>query len=237
MGAVATIDTRGAEKLSVKKMKVRTDAIDYLNKHVPWISRTRQENRRLCERIDEMMPLINGMLGESGRRTVGVMRGRYADAVGKVGDDEVLSERVAKLRELHDTLVAMGRHEITGGRARVLAYLLADSEALVCKKMGSAHLRLYASTSDYSCLCLAKKHFERAMANWEAIDPQGLDYAKVLYWLAITHYMDGKFGEALKNVRKCVLAADGRPDREWLQRKALALQSDIEIEVRERLLR
>jgi len=234
--AVVANDTRGAAhagamKISAKKIKARIDAIDYFNKHVPWAAGDyRQPDSRACARIRETLPMVESSLDDSYRRVIRAMKGRYGRAMEHVADVDLLSQRVKKLEELQGMLESMGKREITGKAAEVVAHLLSDSEALVCKKIGTAYLRLYSEKYEYSCLCLARKNLENAGKIWERIEPGGIDLAKALYWLALAKYIDGDFEGALENAEKCLQATRGKPERQWLEEKAKILRTDAKVE-------
>jgi|GEM_PF-7045218 len=235
---VATHDTRGAAQfgammsISAKKIKTRIDSIDYFNRHVPWTTgERRQPDSRACVRIRETLPMVEATVGDSERRVIRAMRGRYVQAIEQVNEVELLSHRVERLERLKSMLSGMGRLEITGKAARVVARLLADSEALVCKKIGTAYLRLYSEKYEYSCMCLARKNLNNARRIWETLEPGGIDYAKTLYWLGLANYIDGKFEEADENSLECMRATRGKPERQWLADKAMVLHRDARVEL------
>jgi len=235
---VATHDTRGDARpgaimpISAKKIKTHIDAIDYFNRHVPWTTgERRQPDSRACVRIRETLPMVEATVGDSKRRIIRAMRGRYMQAIEQVNEVELLSHRVERLERLKNMLNGMGKLEITGKAAEVVARLLADSEALVCKKIGTAYLRLYSEKYEYACMCLARKNLGNARRIWGKLDPGGIDYAKTLYWLGLANYIDGKFEEANENSLECLRAAHGKPERAWLADKAQILHRDAKIEL------
>ena len=235
---VVAHDTRGAAQfgveisISAKRIKTRTYAIDYLNRHVPWTTgECRQPDSRACVRIRETLPMVEATLGDSERRAIRLMKGAYAQAIEQVSEVDLLSLRVERLEKLRRKLNGMDRLEITGKAAKVVARLLADSEALVCKKIGTAYLRLYSEKYEYSCLCLARKNLDNARKIWEKLDPEGIDYAKTLYWLGLAKYIEGNFEESVENAQKCLQATRGKPERQWLENKAQILNMDAMVEL------
>ena len=236
--AVVANDTRGAAQsgaamsISIKRIATRADAIDYFNRHVPWTTGDyRQPDSRACVRIRETLPLVEATLGDSERRAIRAMKGEYAQAIKQVSEVDLLSHRVERLEKLRGVLNCMGRREITGKAAEVVARLLSDSEALVCKKIGTAYLRLYSEKYEYPCMCLARKNLDNARKIWEKLEPGGIDYAKTLYWLGLANYIGGNLEEAAENSLECVMATRGKPERKWLEDKARILNMDARVEL------